>query len=58
VLSSDEDTKHGVPTDQVSELIRFILKDCPMLEFKGLMTMGKLHDIEGFKVIYFCPMCF
>jgi uncharacterized pyridoxal phosphate-containing UPF0001 family protein len=51
VHSSDEDTKYGVPKEQLSDLIGYILKECPYLDFKGLMTIGKLHDIEGFKVI-------
>ncbi len=50
VLTSDEGTKHGVEAEKVLELIKVILETCPRLEIKGLMTMGKLHDIEGFKV--------
>ena len=50
VLSSDEDTKHGVEAAKVTELLKLMLESCPRLEFKGLMTMGKLNDIEGFKV--------
>lgn len=50
VLTSDEDTKHGVEAAKVTELLKVMLEKCPRLEFKGLMTMGKLNDIEGFKV--------
>ena len=32
------------------ELIKYIIENCPSLEFKGLMSMGKLNDIEGFAV--------
>ena len=50
MLSSDEDTKYGVPKDKCLELIDFVQKECPRLEFRGLMTIGKLNDIEGFQV--------
>jgi PLP dependent protein len=52
VLSSDEDTKHGMPSEEVPNLVDYILKECPKLHFCGLMTMGKLHDIEGFRLMY------
>jgi uncharacterized pyridoxal phosphate-containing UPF0001 family protein len=51
VYSGDEDTKHGVkPDSELMDLIGFILTKCPRLEFKGIMSMGKLHDIDGFQV--------
>ena len=34
------------------DLVTFIMKECPQLEFRGLMTMGKVHDIDGFKLMY------
>ena len=33
-------------------LVDFIYKECPFLQFRGLMTMGRLHDIEGFKAMH------
>ena len=51
VYSGDEDTKHGVDKASLSDLVTYIVKDCPHLEFRGLMSMGKLHDIEGFRVL-------
>jgi uncharacterized pyridoxal phosphate-containing UPF0001 family protein len=51
VYCGDEDSKHGVEKGSLNELVAYIVKECPRLEFKGLMSMGKLHDIEGFKVI-------
>ena len=50
VYSGDEDSKFGVDKDSLQELVTFIMKECPRLQFQGLMTMGKLHDVEGFKV--------
>eukprot|EP00347_Sterkiella_histriomuscorum_P010275 403376924 len=51
VLTSDEGTKHGAEQDKVGELVEFIYKKCPFLRFRGLMTMGRLHDVEGFKAM-------
>jgi pyridoxal phosphate enzyme (YggS family) len=52
VLSSDEDTKNGIPLAEAPKLAEFIIKDCPNLKLKGLMSMGKLHDHEGFRQMY------
>ena len=27
------------------------MQECPLLRFRGLMTMGRLHDIEGFRAM-------
>jgi uncharacterized pyridoxal phosphate-containing UPF0001 family protein len=51
VLTSDEGTKCGIDPKESVDFIKFIYDECPRLKFKGLMTMGKLHDIDGFKVI-------
>ena len=50
ILSSDEQTKHGIEINKAIELMSYIRNECPLLRFKGLMTMGLLKDIEGFKV--------
>ena len=52
VLTGGEDTKHGLEPDQVKGLVCFIRESCPKLRFKGLMSMGMLHDIEGFRKMY------
>jgi uncharacterized pyridoxal phosphate-containing UPF0001 family protein len=52
VLSSDENTKSGIPPNDVLDLVKYIKTDCPKLSFRGLMSMGILKDIEGFKVMY------
>jgi len=49
VLTGDEDSKHGVIPAEVPALVQFIQKECPTLAFSGLMSMGLLNDIEGFK---------
>ena len=51
VNTSGEATKNGVPAEQVSDLVTFIRTDCPLLRFKGLMAMGALNDIEGFRAM-------
>lgn len=52
VLSSDEDTKHGCDPEKVPELVSYIIKECPRLRFRGLMAMGKIGDIDGFRSVY------
>ena len=37
--------------EEVPTLINHIKNDCPKLQFTGLMSMGLLHDIEGFKTM-------
>lgn len=51
-MSSDEDTKYGVPKEDVLNLVEFIEKLCPRLKFRGLMTIGKVNDIEGFQIMH------
>jgi uncharacterized pyridoxal phosphate-containing UPF0001 family protein len=52
VLSSGEDTKFGIEKEQLFDLIKFIVKECPQLLIRGLMTMGQVNDIDGFKVMH------
>ena len=33
-------------------MIEFIRKECPKLKFNGLMSMGMLSDVEGFRKMY------
>jgi uncharacterized pyridoxal phosphate-containing UPF0001 family protein len=49
VLTGDEDSKFGVQPDNVPQLVDHINTQCPSLAFRGLMGMGKIGDIEGFK---------
>lgn len=51
VQTSDEGTKFGVEQDNVMGLVDFIYRECPMLRFRGLMTMGRLHDVDGFRTM-------
>ena len=51
VHTGGEASKHGVEPEEVPSLINHIKKDCPLLQFSGLMSMGLLHDIEGFKTM-------
>ena len=50
VLTSDEGTKSGIEIKDTIPLIKYIYDECPKLKFRGLMNMGKLHDVDGFKV--------
>jgi uncharacterized pyridoxal phosphate-containing UPF0001 family protein len=51
-LISDEGTKEGIPMTDALGLVSYIRDECPMLNFSGLMSMGKLNDVEGFRVNY------
>ena len=51
VHTGDEDTKFGVPPAELSAVLSHIQGDCPQLKFSGLMSMGRLHDLEGFKAM-------
>ena len=46
--SGDEATKCGLPVDQLDQMIQHIDTNCPRLDLKGFMAMGKLNDREGF----------
>jgi len=47
--SGDEDTKSGLPTSEIENMLKYLDTECPRLKFKGFMAMGKLNDREGFK---------
>ena len=51
VHTGEEDSKFGVKPDDVLSLVDHINGECPQLQFKGLMGMGKLGDIEGFRMM-------
>ena len=48
VHTSDEETKSGVTSDELPELVDAIVKDCPCLTIKGLMTIGAPGDLSCF----------
>lgn len=54
VKTSDEDTKSGVPVEECVDLVRTIREEMKNLEFKGLMTIGKLEGdpVEDFQKLY------
>ena len=49
VLTGDEDSKFGVLPADVAGFVEHINNSCPALAFRGLMAMGKVGDLEGFK---------
>ena len=51
VHSGGEASKFGVEPEEVPTLVGHIQTDCPQLKFSGLMSMGLLNDIEGFKMM-------
>ena len=51
VLTGGEDSKFGVQPSELPAMVTHIQTDCPLLKFSGLMSMGLLHDIEGFKAM-------
>ncbi|EGR34066.1 hypothetical protein IMG5_024860 [Ichthyophthirius multifiliis] len=49
---SDEESKYGIEPENAYTLIEFIIKNCPNLEFSGLMTIGKQGDVQAFQKLY------
>ena len=48
VNTSSEDSKHGSPPAKASEIVRHVLEKCENLEFRGIMTIGKIgHDYRS-----------
>ena len=51
INTSGEDAKSGVaPGPEATELVKHVLEACPKLELQGLMTIGRLGEVE--------PACF
>uniref|UniRef100_A0A8C3TMB7 Pyridoxal phosphate homeostasis protein n=1 Tax=Chelydra serpentina TaxID=8475 RepID=A0A8C3TMB7_CHESE len=47
VKTSGEDSKHGLPPGEIVATVEHIIKECPSLEFVGLMTIGTFgHDLS------------
>ncbi|XP_034617846.1 pyridoxal phosphate homeostasis protein [Trachemys scripta elegans] len=47
VKTSGEDSKHGLPPGETVGTVEHIIKECPSLEFVGLMTIGSFgHDLS------------
>jgi PLP dependent protein len=51
VHTGDEGTKNGLAISDVDEMLKFLATECPKLQFRGFMGMGKLHDRDGFQQI-------
>lgn len=54
VNTSGEESKSGIEPDQIVELCRSILDECPSLTLVGLMTIGAPGDLNCFKVLAKC----
>lgn len=54
VNTSGEDTKSGVEPESVVTLCQDIVKSCPHLRIKGLMTIGAPGDLECFDTLVSC----
>eukprot|EP00761_Pharyngomonas_kirbyi_P009547 gb/GECH01009563.1/.p1 GENE.gb/GECH01009563.1/~~gb/GECH01009563.1/.p1 ORF type:complete len:235 (+),score=52.64 gb/GECH01009563.1/:1-705(+) len=48
VNTSQEESKSGVPEDNVVDVVRHILENCSHLKFCGLMTIGRIGDSSDF----------
>ncbi|PIK62555.1 putative proline synthase co-transcribed bacterial-like protein isoform X1 [Apostichopus japonicus] len=47
INTSEEDSKSGVTNENCINLVEFVTKQCPNLEFAGLMTIGSFnHDLS------------
>ncbi|KAI1285940.1 hypothetical protein HDE_11334 [Halotydeus destructor] len=48
VNTSGEENKNGIAPAETSNLVKFILENCPNLKFAGLMTIGAFdHDLSA-----------
>ena len=55
VNTSGEDSKSGVePGSLCVELCRYIVRECPALELRGLMTIGAIGDVSCFAMLKDC----
>uniref|UniRef100_A0A8C0GCF9 Pyridoxal phosphate homeostasis protein n=1 Tax=Chelonoidis abingdonii TaxID=106734 RepID=A0A8C0GCF9_CHEAB len=47
VKTSGEESKHGLPPGEIVGTVEHVIKECPSLEFVGLMTIGSFgHDLS------------
>jgi uncharacterized pyridoxal phosphate-containing UPF0001 family protein len=44
--------KSGCEIEELDKLYEFMVKECPNLRFKGLMTIGKEGDVKAFGLMY------
>jgi pyridoxal phosphate enzyme (YggS family) len=54
VCTSNEDTKSGVAPIEAKNLCEYILRECPHLRLKGLMTIGAPDDFSCFDTLAQC----
>ncbi|KAH9383737.1 pyridoxal phosphate homeostasis protein [Haemaphysalis longicornis] len=47
VNTSGEEQKNGIEPRDVSQLVKFLLGECPSLKFSGLMTIGMAEHDQG-----------
>mmetsp|Transcript_17739 Transcript_17739/g.30036 ORF Transcript_17739/g.30036 Transcript_17739/m.30036 type:complete len:126 (-) Transcript_17739:87-464(-) len=52
LLNNSEGTKHGVSREEAKALATHIQTDCPMLRFRGLMSMGEIGDVDEFRAMH------
>lgn len=47
INTSKEENKHGCDINEVGKLVDFVMNNCPVLELKGVMTIGLMnHDLS------------
>ena len=44
IKTSPEPSKHGLPSEEASDFLRTLVRECPSLRVKGLMTMAIQSD--------------
>jgi PLP dependent protein len=54
VNTSGEESKSGVEPEEVSDLCRFIVSNCPKLKLCGVMTIGAEDDLSCFDTLVRC----
>lgn len=51
VLTTDEGEKQGIEPKNVMNLVDYVISNCKNLNFIGLMSIGKIGDVDGFHLM-------
>ena len=51
VLTTDEGEKQGIEPENVMNLVDYVITNCKNLNFIGLMSIGKIGDLDGFQMM-------
>jgi uncharacterized pyridoxal phosphate-containing UPF0001 family protein len=54
VHTSNEETKSGVPPEELPELVAAIVSECKHISIKGVMTIGEPNNLNCFDILVNC----